>query len=111
MEDTQGNDKRLAAVEEDVKVLKVQHETMEKRQDKQGIEIDTLIKSDIEQIGEMKLVRKDLEFISRTTQKTEDKLDKLSVQPLNRYRKIGEYIAIAIVGAVVAIVLQRIGLQ
>lgn len=86
-------------------------DTIEERLTKQGEEIDTLVKSDIEQVGEIKLVRKDLEFINRTTQKTEDKLDKLSTQPLNRYRKIGEYVVMAIIGAVLAVVFSKIGLQ
>lgn len=102
-----------------LKVLEENDKVQDKRLDKHGEEIDKLEKAFLTQEATSKLIQKDVENINRTTQKTEDKLDKVINQrnddhyekPLSRYSKIIETVVITVVGAIIGMVLIKIGLK
>ena len=102
-----------------LKVLEENDKTQDKRLDKHGEKIDKLEKAFLNQEATSKLIQKDVENINRTTQKTEDKIDKVINQrnsdhyeePLNRYSKVIETVVITVVGAMVGMILVRIGLK
>lgn len=102
-----------------IRLLEDNDKVQDKRLDEHGNQIDDLRENDIRVMGDLKLIMKDVENTNRTTQKIEDKLDRLSdnrqndhyATPLKQYRKIIESIVIAVVGAVLLIVFQKIGLK
>lgn len=109
----------LSEINGRIKVLEENEKVQDKRLDKHGEEIDSLEKSLLQQEATSKLIQKDVENINRTTTKTEDKIDEVIKirntdhyeKPLGRYSKIIETIVIAVVGAIIGMVLVKIGLK
>lgn len=112
-------DQEIERINGRVKALEDNDAVQDKRLEKHGTELDKLEKMYFEHDATNKLIQKDVENINRTTQKTEDKLDKVINQrntdhfekPLSKYSKVIDTVVITVVGAIIGMVLIKIGLK
>lgn len=69
-----------------------------------GKQLDSIILENQKQNSNQELMKKDLEFIKRSTEKTEDKLDQLIVKPVENVDKVKSVIVGLVIGFIFSIV-------